>query len=176
MIAMRASALGMDGELSPLRRRLLVLAAAPLASALALTGCAGAPEKVVVTVTVAPTPAPVASAKPTPTPAPTPVASTAAPAPVVPDPTITPNAPAEPIPEGPAHDLGSAPSAMGPTTSDGDGNLLTYTVVAGDAFFDIAQRFDVPQQQLLRMNPSIHDLGQSIYIGQIVNLDWTTTR
>lgn len=128
------------------------------------------------TVTVAPTPAPVASPKPTATPTPTPVASVAAPAPVVPDPTITPNAPAEPIPEGPAHDLGPAASAMGPTTSDGDGNLLTYTVVAGDAFFDIAQRFDVPQQQLLRMNPSIHDLGQNIYIGQIVNLDWTTTR
>jgi hypothetical protein len=160
--------------MSPLRRRLLVLAAAPLTSALALTGCAGAPEKVVVTVTVAPTPTPFASPKPTATP--TPVASAPAPAPVVPDPTITPNAPAEPIPEGPAHDLGPAPSAMGPTTSDGDGNLLTYTVVAGDAFFDIAQRFDVPQQQLLRMNPSIHDLGQNIYIGQIVNLDWTTTR
>jgi hypothetical protein len=39
----------------------------------------------------------------------------------------------------------------------------------------IAQRFELPQQQLLRMNPQIHDFGETVYIGDVINLDWTTT-
>ncbi|RZU66061.1 LysM domain-containing protein [Microterricola gilva] len=143
-----------------------------LASALAFTGCSGAPAAppATVFVTVEPT------AEPTPTPTPEPPAAEppAAEAPIVVE--IEPNAPAAPVEPGPANDLGLVSGAMGPVTTAGDGALLTYTVVSGDAFFDIAQRFDLPQQQLLKMNPSIPSLGTEIYIGQIVNLDWTTTR
>jgi hypothetical protein len=31
-------------------------------------------------------------------------------------------------------------------------------------------------QLLLTMNPSVPGLGENIYIKQIINLDWTTTR
>ncbi|MBC7442504.1 MAG: LysM peptidoglycan-binding domain-containing protein [Ramlibacter sp.] len=140
------------------------------AAILLLSGCAGAPAPVVTaTVTVTPTPTL------TPTPTPTPSAAPVAPAP---DPTITPNAeagPAEPLPEGPANDLGSTAGALGAASRDGSGNLLSYTVVEGDDFFAIAQRFDVPVQQLLRMNPSVSGLGEDIYIRDVINLDWTTT-
>ncbi len=137
---------------------------------LILAGCAGAPAPVVTaTVTMIP------SASPSATPTPTPVAE----APLIPNPPagVTPNAPAvpvEPLPAGPAVDLGAFPGAQGPVTADGNGNLLTYTVVEGDAFFDIAQRFDVPVQQFLHMNPSVPGLGEDIYIKDIINLDWTT--
>jgi hypothetical protein len=154
--------------------RAAAAAGVALLATLAFTGCGGAPAAppATVFVTVEPTLEP--SATPTPTPAP-PVAE----APVVEAPIaveIEPNAPAAPVEPGPATDLGLVSGAMGPVTSAGDGALLTYTVVSGDAFFEIAQRFDLPQQQLLKMNPSIPSLGTEIYIGQIVNLDWTTTR
>ena len=58
---------------------------------------------------------------------------------------------------------------------DGDGVPASYVVVSGDSFFDIAQRFELPQQQLLRMNPQIHDFGETVYIGDVINLDWTKT-
>lgn len=76
---------------------------------------------------------------------------------------------------GPAVDLGETPGARGSTTSGANG-LATYTVVEGDTFFDIAQRFDVPVQQFLHMNPSVPGLGEDIYIKQVINLDWTTKR
>jgi hypothetical protein len=139
---------------------------------LALSGCVSEPAPPPVTVVVTQQPDPSPSVAPLPT-------STARdalppePAPIVPN---APAEPAEPLPEGPAFDLGPRDGALGPVVSDADGNPLTYTVVAGDVFFDIAQRFDLPQQQLLRMNPSIPGLGLDIYIGDIVNLDWTTTR
>lgn len=85
-----------------------------------------------------------------------------------------PNAPAPVVEPGPAFDLGAAPGAEGNATSDGEGNLLRYTVVSGDTFFDIAQRFDVPVQQFLHMNPSVPGLGEDIYINQVINLDWNT--
>jgi LysM repeat protein len=123
---------------------------------LALSGCVSEPAPPPVTVVVTQQPDPSPSVAPLPT-------STARDA-LPPEPApIVPNAPAE-------------PAEPGPVVSDADGNPLTYTVVAGDVFFDIAQRFDLPQQQLLRMNPSIPGLGLDIYIGDIVNLDWTTTR
>ncbi len=87
-----------------------------------------------------------------------------------------PNAEPVPLPQGPAADQGSTPGARGTTTSDGAGALLTYTVIEADAFFDIAQRFNIPVQLLLTMNPSVPGLGENIYIKQIINLDWTTTR
>ncbi|MGO4690817.1 LysM peptidoglycan-binding domain-containing protein [Glaciibacter sp. 2TAF33] len=88
---------------------------------------------------------------------------------------VVPNAPAPLVEPGPATDLGSTVGARGSTTSAG-GNLMTYTVVEGDTFFDIAQRFDVPVQQFLHMNPSVPGLGEDIYINQVINLDWTTKR
>jgi len=143
-----------------------------VALTLGLAACATAPTA---TVTITPEPAPTVVVTVTATPTPTPTAAaSAAPAPE-PAP-LVPNAAAPVVVEGPARDLGAVPGAQGPTTADGNGDLLTYTVVASDAFFDIAQRFDVPQQQLLRMNPSIPDFGETLYIGQVINLDWTTTR
>lgn len=143
-----------------------------VAALLALSACVSAPAAPPVTVVVTERPDPSPSVAPVPT-------QTARDAlPPEPQP-IVPNAPAEPaepIPEGPAYDLGPRDGALGPVVSDADGNPLSYTVVAGDVFFDIAQRFDLPQQQLLRMNPSIPGFGLDIYIGDIVNLDWTTTR
>ena len=91
-------------------------------------------------------------------------------------PELIPNAEPTPLPQGPAEDLGSTPGARGTTTANGTGALSTYTVVEGDAFFDIAQRFNIPVQLLLTMNPSVPGLGENIYIKQIINLDWTTTR
>lgn len=96
------------------------------------------------------------------------------PNPAVPD--LVPNAKPEPLPQGPADDQGSRPGARGTTTSNGSGALLTYTVIEGDAFFDIAQRFNIPVQLMLTMNPSVPGLGENIYIKQIINLDWTAKR
>jgi LysM repeat protein len=48
-------------------------------------------------------------------------------------------------------------------------------VIEGDTFFDIAQRFNVPVQQLLKMNPKVAGLGEAIYLKQNINLDWTIT-
>lgn len=81
----------------------------------------------------------------------------------------------EPLPEGPAVDRGAIPGARGAATADRAGALLTYTVIEGDSFFDIAQRFNIPVQRMLRMNPSVPGLGETIYIDQTINLDWTTT-
>ena len=69
----------------------------------------------------------------------------------------------------------AAPDDWEPPVLDAAGVPASYTVVAGDSFFDIAQRFNLPQQQLLRMNPQIYDFGETVYIGQVINLDWTKT-
>jgi len=161
-------------------RRLLTAAAASVV-VLGMAGCALAPAPTVTaTVTVTPKPP-----KPTPTPTPTPTATPTPPPAaaeepeLVPNPPLgetVPNAPAPTYPPGPAEDLGETPGARGTTTSGPDGALLTYTVVEGDSFFDIAQRFNVPVQQLLHMNPSVPGLGEKIYIKQVINLDWTTKR
>ncbi|GAB3128205.1 LysM peptidoglycan-binding domain-containing protein [Glaciibacter psychrotolerans] len=154
-----------------------LLLSAPLV--LGLSGCMGTPTAQA-TVTVTPTP-PATSprATPSPTPTPTPEPIVVAEPELVPNPPVgqpIPNAPAPIVEPGPAVDLGATPGAEGSTTSDGSGNLLTYTVVSGDTFFDIAQRFDVPVQQFLHMNPSVPGLGEDIYINQIINLDWTAKR
>ncbi|WP_256041373.1 LysM domain-containing protein [Cryobacterium sp. SO1] len=92
-----------------------------------------------------------------------------------PEPVPNPDLPAEPIPEGPAQDRGAGPGAQAAPEYDGAGNPVSYTVIEGDSFFDIAQRFDLPMQQLLRMNPKVSGLGENIYLRQVINLDWTTT-
>lgn len=153
------------------RTRARAILGALLLLPIGLTGCAAAPAPAVTaTVTVTPTP----SATPTPTPTPSPAPEAA----VVPNPTITPNAdavPVEPLPEGPAVDLGATAGATGAPVTDGAGAPLSYSVLEGDDFFAIAQRFDLPVQQLLRMNPSVSGLGEDIYIRDVINLDWTTT-
>ena len=153
------------------RRRARVGLAALLLLPLGLVGCATAPAPTVTaTVTVTPTPSPPPSSTPTPTPTPAPA--------VTPNPTITPNAdavPVGPLPEGPATDLGATTGATGAPVTDGAGAPVSYTVLEGDDFFAIAQRFNVPMQQLLRMNPSVSGLGEDIYIRDVINLDWTTT-
>ena len=143
-----------------------------------VAGCAGEPAPAV-TVTITPTVSPTLTPTPTPTPSPSPSPTVAPEAALIPNPEvpeIVPNAEPVPLPQGPAVDLGSTPGARGTTTADGAGALLTYTVIEGDAFFDIAQRFNIPVQLLLTMNPSVPGIGENIYIKQIINLDWTTTR
>lgn len=160
-----------DSTVRRCARRIIIGIGIGAVGVLALSACVGEPAPPPVTVVVTQQPDPSPSVAPVPT-------QTARdalppePAPIVPN---APAEPAEPIPEGPAFDLGARDGALGPVTTDADGNPLSYTVVQGDVFFDIAQRFDLPQQQLLRMNPSIPGLGLDIYIGDIVNLDWTTT-
>lgn len=137
--------------------------------ALLLTGCFAAPV---------PTPPPVtitATVTATPTPTPTPTPAPPAPAPETPAPAPVPNAPAPVVEWGPAYDTGARPGANGTPVLDGAGVPASYAVVEGDSFFDIAQRFELPQQQLLRMNPQIHDFGETVYIGDVINLDWTKT-
>lgn len=134
-----------------------------------LSACAPAEPSAPPTVTVMAT----VTATPTPTPTPTPTTPPeAAPAPA---PEPVPNAPAPVVEPGPAVDLGSREGATGTPVVDGSGMPVSYVVVAGDSFFDIAQRFDLPQQQLLRMNPQVHDFGEAVYIGDVINLDWTKT-
>ncbi|QHC57181.1 LysM domain-containing protein [Rathayibacter sp. VKM Ac-2760] len=70
-----------------------------------------------------------------------------------------------------AVDNGAIPGAVGEPTRDGAGDIVTYTVVSGDTFFDIAQRFGIPVQQLLRMNPGVAGAGEAVYIGNVINLD-----
>lgn len=151
-----------------MRRRIGTAAASVGLAVLLLSGCvpepAPAPPPVTIIATV--------TATPTPTPAPPPPAPPAAePAPPAP----VPNAPAPVIEWGPASDTGTRDGATGTPVLDGAGVPSSYTVVEGDHFFDIAQRFELPQQQLLRMNPQIHDFGETVYIGDVINLDWTKT-
>lgn len=150
--------------------RTVVSTALALTAVAALAGCATpAPPAPPVTVVVTVTPTP------TPTPTPTAVAEPPAPEPTFEVVVPVPNAPAPPVPEGPANDLGARDGATAAPQTDGNGAPISYTVVAGDSFYDIAQRFDLPQQQLLRMNPTIPDFGEEVYIGTVINLDWTKT-
>jgi LysM repeat protein len=144
---------------------------------LLLVGCAGEPAPVV-TVTYTPTaePAPTPTPTPTPTVEPEPVATEEPVAELIPNPqvpTIVPNAEPEPLPQGPAMDLGATAGARGSAVANSAGALIEYTVIEGDSFFDIAQRFNVPVQLMLTMNPSVPGLGEDIYINQKINLDWT---
>jgi LysM repeat protein len=157
--------------------RLALLAPALLLPAVLLAGCAGEPAPVV-TVTITPTVAPTPSPTPTPTPTvkPVPEVTEEPVAELIPNPevpVIVPNAEPEPLPQGPAMDLGATPGARGSAVANDAGALITYTVIEGDSFFDIAQRFNVPVQLMLTMNPSVPGLGENIYINQTINLDWT---
>ena len=143
-------------------------AAFALGTARLLSGGVAEPAPAPVTITATAT----VTASPPPTPEPPPPAAEPAPAPA-PDP--VPNAPAPVVEWGPAYDTGPIPGASGSPALDGDGVPASYVVVSGDSFFDIAQRFELPQQQLLRMNPQIHDFGETVYIGDVINLDWTKT-
>ncbi|GAA1956855.1 LysM peptidoglycan-binding domain-containing protein [Agromyces allii] len=150
---------------------MIAMTGGALAGVLALSGCVPAPTPppvtIIATVTATPEPEPT----PTPTPTPPPVAE---PAPA-PEPEPVPNAPAPVVEPGPAYDLGARDGATGTPVVDASGMPTSYTVVEGDSFFDIAQRFDLPQQQLLRMNAQVHDFGENVYIGDVINLDWTKT-
>jgi hypothetical protein len=143
-----------------------VFAAATMVAALTACFPQAAPPAETVVVTVTPTPTP----EPTPTTPPPAAAPEPAPAPEP-----VPNAPAPVYEPGPAYDTGPITGAMGAATFDANGMPIRYTVQEGDSFFDIAQRFEIPQQQLLRMNPQIHDFGEAVYIGDEINLDWTKT-
>ncbi|MFF2388682.1 LysM peptidoglycan-binding domain-containing protein [Agromyces sp. NPDC058104] len=151
-----------------MRRSPVTAVCTAAALAVVLSACtpsetAAAPTvTVTATVTVTPTP------PPEPTPTTPPPAAAPAPEPV-------PNAAAPVVEPGPANDLGARDGANGTPVLDDSGMPVSYTVVAGDSFFDIAQRFDLPQQQLLRMNPQVHDFGETVYIGNVINLDWTKT-
>ncbi|MEI5585159.1 MULTISPECIES: LysM peptidoglycan-binding domain-containing protein [unclassified Agromyces] len=127
-----------------------------------LAGCAP-PERIEaapVTVTVTETVTEVVTATP------------AAPATQSSSPDPVPNEAAPVIEWGPAWDLGSRTGATGTPELDADGEPERYVIVAGDSFFDVAQRFNLPQQQLLRMNPQVHGFGETVYIGDVINLDW----
>lgn len=148
-------------------RTLAATIALSVSTGLLLAGCsapAPPPPPKTVVVTVTPTAAPLP-----PTPTQSFDVQQATPAPIV------PNDPAPVIEPGPATDNGARDGASGSAVSDANGAPLSYTVVSGDTFFDIAQRFDLPQAQLLTMNPQIHDVGEAVYIGNVINLDWTKT-
>lgn len=148
-------------------RKIGMAAASASLTALLLSGCTAAPI---------PTPPPVTiTATVTATPTPEPTAAPAPPPEAAPPAEPVPNAPAPAVEWGPAYDLGATTGATGTPVTDGSGMPVSYTVVEGDHFFDIAQRFELPQQQLLRMNPQIHDFGETVYIGDVINLDWTKT-
>lgn len=133
-----------------------------------LAGCA--PPEVVeaAPITVTATVTTTATATVTVTPPPPPAADPAAP----PAPDPVPNEAAPVYEWGPAIDDGPRPGASGEPELDGSGEPERYVIVAGDSFFDVAQRFNLPQQQLLRMNPQVYDFGETVYIGQVLNLDW----
>ena len=133
-----------------------------------LAACAGEPPEPPPAVTVTATVFATVTATPPP-----PAAALDPAAPPAPDP--VPNAPAPVYEWGPAVDDGPRPGASATPVLDAAGVPASYTVVAGDSFFDIAQRFNLPQQQLLRMNPQIYDFGETVYVGQVINLDWTKT-
>ncbi|PPF26398.1 MULTISPECIES: LysM domain-containing protein [unclassified Rathayibacter] len=154
--------------------RRTVIGATALAGVLALAGCSAPAPAPTVTVTV------FATATPTPVPDPTVTAAlpqaTATVFAPVPEATVTftPNATPD-IPETAfAVDYGAVPGANGEPTRDGEGDIVSYTVVQGDTFFDIAQRFGIPVQQLLRMNPTIAGAGEAVYINAVINLDAST--
>lgn len=154
-------------------RRILLTTIALGALATGLTSCAGSPEPVpTVTMLVTPSATPVPTATVTVTPAP--------PAPEIvspePDPvqTIDPNAEVVQPETAYANDIGAGPGATAAPTLDGAGTIVSYKVVQGDSFFDIAQRFEIPMQQLLKMNPRVTGLGENIYINQVINLDAST--
>ena len=134
-----------------------------------LAACAGEPPEPPPAVTVTAT----VFATVTATPPPPSVTAPDPAAPPPPDP--VPNAPAPVYEWGPAVDDGPRPGASATPVLDAAGVPASYTVVSGDSFFDIAQRFNLPQQQLLRMNPQVHDFGETVYIGDVINLDWTKT-
>ncbi|SMH49438.1 LysM domain-containing protein [Rathayibacter oskolensis] len=155
-----------------MRARALGGAAAALVVATALSGCAVPAPTPTVTVTV------FATATPTPDPTVTAALPQSTATVFVPVPevtvTITPNAVPE-IPETAyAVDNGAVPGANGEPTRDGAGDIVSYEVVEGDTFFDIAQRFGIPVQQLLRMNPQIAGAGTAVYIRSVINLDADT--
>ncbi|MBO0983200.1 LysM domain-containing protein [Rathayibacter sp. SD072] len=143
-----------------------------LAAALALTGCSAPSPTPTVTVTV------FAEATPTPDPTVTAALPQATATVFVPQPEVTVTITPNPVPEIPetafATDFGSAPGATGTPTTNGAGAIVGYTVVAGDTFFDIAQRFGIPVQQLLRMNTEVAGAGEAVYIGRVINLDAST--
>lgn len=135
-----------------------------------LAGCAPPEQVEAAPVTVTATVTTTATATVTVTPA-APVPDPAAPPP--PDP--VPNDAAPVYEWGPAIDDGPRPGATGAPELDGTGEPERYVIVEGDSFFDVAQRFNLPQQQLLRMNPQVYDFGETVYIGQVLNLDWQKT-
>ncbi|MBF4461038.1 MULTISPECIES: LysM peptidoglycan-binding domain-containing protein [unclassified Rathayibacter] len=148
--------------------------AAALLLASSLSACAAPAPAPTVTVTV------FASAPATPTPDPTVTAAlpqaTATVFAPVPEATVTftPNATPD-IPQTAfASDSGAVPGANGTPTLNGAGDIVSYTVVQGDTFFDIAQRFGIPVQQLLRMNPTVAGAGEAVYINAVINLDAST--
>ena len=143
-----------------------------LVAAMMLAGCS------------APAPAPTVTvfATVTPTPTPDPTVTAALPQATatvfVPQPEVTVTITPNPVPEIPetayATDFGAAPGATGTPTTNGAGEIVSYTVVADDTFFDIAQRFGIPVQQLLRMNSEVAGAGEAVYIGRVINLDAST--
>ncbi|MWV48250.1 LysM peptidoglycan-binding domain-containing protein [Rathayibacter sp. VKM Ac-2803] len=155
-----------------MRTRALGGAAVALAVTAALAGCSAPSPTPTVTVTV------FATATPTPDPTVTAALPQSTATVFVPVPEVTVTITPNPVPEIPetayAVDNGAVPGAGGEPTRDGAGEIVGYTVVQGDTFFDIAQRFGIPVQQLLRMNPTIAGAGTAVYIGSVINLDAST--
>ena len=150
-----------------MRARVLGGALLALVAAGVLAGCS------------APAPAPTVTVFATATPTPDPTVTAALPQSTatvfvpVPEATVTftPND-VPVIPETAfAVDNGAIPGATGEPSRNAAGDIVTYTVVSGDSFFDIAQRFGIPVQQLLRMNPGVAGAGEAVYIGNVINLD-----
>ena len=148
--------------------RTVVATALALTAVTALAACSTPkppepPVTVVVTVTPTPVPPPVTMAE-----------STAPEPPVVVVPPV-PNEPAPAVVEGPAEDLGArqAPRrSPEPTVPAPWSATRSSTATASTTSPSVST---CPQQQLLRMNPKIPNFGEDIYVGTVINLDWTKT-
>jgi LysM repeat protein len=155
-----------------MRTRALGGAAVALVIGGALAACSAPAPTPTVTVTV------FATATPTPDPTITAALPQSTATVFVPVPEVTVTLTPNPEPEIPetayAVDNGAVPGAAGEPTRNGAGDIVSYTVVEGDTFFDIAQRFGIPVQQLLRMNPTVAGAGEAVYIGSVINLDAST--
>ena len=71
-------------------------------------------------------------------------------------------------------DGGPRHGARGSTTTNPEGDLASYTVVADDSFEGIRDRFALDDYVLIDLNSVRRDNPFAVYVGDVINLDPTT--